>query len=105
MATFCPNRHRHKRPHPGGGTPGCRGRLVAALTVGVVLPLKSLRDPDAPERSLRAYTMRHGIRVQPADLVAAWRSPATRDIRCDSCGFSLNQLHRGLRLSARAARR
>ena len=104
MAAFCPNRHRHKRPHPGGGNVECRGRLVAALNVGILLPVKSMRNPDSAERSLRAYTMKYGVRVMPQGIVAAWRSAATCDIRCDTCSYSLNALRRGLRVKAKYAR-
>lgn len=91
MAASCPNRTRHKRP-VGGGSPSCRGHLVADLTVRVRVPMKSMRDPGSIDRSLRKYTMRYGLRVTPADLAVAWRSRGTRLIRCDTCDFSFNVL-------------
>lgn len=96
MAVSCPNRNRGKRTIPPltakvPGHANCRGRLVVSLTVGVTLPLKSARD-ERPETMLSKYVLRYGVRVTPADLVAATRSRATCDVRCDSCGYSRRAL-------------
>lgn len=94
MAAFCPNRHRKKRVHKGGGSLLCPGRLIVALSIGITLPVKSSRNFDYPDTTLRKYTMKYGVRVTPAQIVAAWHR--TQDIKCDTCAYSLNNLRRGL---------
>lgn len=91
MAASCPNRTRGKRTIPpiaDGGHPNCRGRLVVAMNVPVVLPLKSARD-ERPETMLTKYVLTHGVRVTAAALVEALRRS---DVRCSECAYSRRAL-------------
>lgn len=91
MAVYCPNRNRGKRTVPPlneGGRANCRGRLVVAMRVPMLLPLKSARD-EAPDTMLARYVLRYGVRVTPAALVEALRHS---DVRCSDCSYSRRAL-------------
>lgn len=91
MSAYCPNRKRRRRLSHGGGALECKGRLEVHLTVPVILRVKSMRDPRSPERTLSARWLRHGMRVKPAVLRAAFADPTLHDIRCGLCGWSLRR--------------
>lgn len=91
MAAFCPNRNRRRRLAYGGGVLECRGRLEVHLLAPIVLPVKSMREPTSPERTLSARPLRSGVRIPAGGLRAAFADPALRDIACSACGWSLRR--------------
>jgi len=91
MSVLCPNHTRRKRKSLAGGALGCERHLEVVLLIPVVIPAKSLRDPRDPDRTLPRYVLRHGVRVTPQQILKAFDSRTTHDIRC-GCGWSLNAL-------------
>jgi len=102
MAATCPNRTRHKRVHSGGGQPGCKGKLEAILSVPVVLPIKSMRDPFSVERTLPSRPLKHGVRVKAETIRATFQTPALRDVICPKCKWTLSRSLAAVRRSKRA---
>lgn len=102
MSACCPNRSRHKRLSPAGGSPACQGTLEVVLSVPVVLPLKSMRDPSSPEKALPVRVLRSGVKIPAATLRAAFEDPALRDVVCSKCGWSLRRATGALRARRRA---
>lgn len=96
----CPNRRRLRRAHPGGGAPGCTGRLQLVLLVAVALP--AVRCSMSFDDAAPAGNRRHGVRIPAATLraVAATRST---DVRCTGCAWSLRALLTALARKRRAA--
>lgn len=103
MSASCPNRKRHRRIAHGGGSLECSGHLEVHIAVPVVLPMKSMRAPGVPERSLPLRVLRSGLRVPAATLRAAFEDPALRDVVCSRCGWSLRKATSVLRARRRYA--
>lgn len=109
MAAACPNRTRKKRLGPGGGSVSCSGRLVVRLLVPVEIPLKGKGNGPPPtfEEAIPVRYQRHGIRIRPPTLVAAYYATqgAKMDLACDSCDWSYNRVLEALRRQSRELER
>lgn len=97
---FCPNRVRTKRPHRGGGTPGCQGRLEVVFLVGIAVPFKrwSRGAWQRFEDSVSAVVAKRGVRVTPDML-----NSAKYDVRCNACGYSLERAKSAFKARKRRA--
>lgn len=91
--SYCPNRRRKKRPHPGGGAPGCKGKLVQVVIIAVTIPVVRWRTARDFEAVAPARIKRSGVRVKPETLQVA-SEERSAEISCDSCGWKFSNVLR-----------
>ena len=91
---LCPDHTRKKRAHPGGGRPGCRGKLRVKVEVTLDFQAKSwpklLGAHLDFQRLLTGYVRKHGKRVSSREIYESvcrdqW------DLICPECGYSLRR--------------
>lgn len=104
---LCPNHTRTKRVHPGGGNPGCRGRLQVRMNVALAFPAKSwprLVSPLADfQDAVKGYVREHGHRVSGRELLECFNR-GDWDLFCPTCGFSLKAGLKALNKASKRAR-
>ena len=110
----CPNASRKKRLGPGGGTPGCRGKLEIVVVTTVTIPLKgwggrARLDLPSWTDAVPKRIQRSGVRVRPGQLVEAYcargKGAHLADVRCASCAWSLRRMFDSLQASLCSQRR
>ncbi len=90
----CPNHTRKKRPHSGGGKPGCRTPLHLKIETTLDFQAnrwpKLLSDQGDFDLALGSKVRKSGKRLAPREIFESF-SRGKWDLVCPGCGYSLRR--------------